>query len=263
MPHLPGKQGMWDDKTRTPWNNIIFPGNYVAHLNAYRNQGVTALPGYNFFRLVGALVLKPENNCVPPLLDPVTGLLPAGTYDLKILSPDLRPDDKPRLDRPFVVPAGAFVYRTAVNSLNMQEIGVPDAVTGEITFPGTPTITVEGVAPAAILEANQDVDEDLTTDPITKGSVADGYFPTEGAWEGGLSIFDGATEITLDTPIQVTTSEDLKPHPYCGGGSGASEAPSDVGQSAILVEVCFFMEDAGPDADDVHLPYPIEAGQGY
>ena len=76
MPHLPGKQGMWDDKTRTPWNNIIFPGNYVAHLNAYRNQGVTALPGYNFFRLVGALVLKPENNCVPPLLDPVTGLLP-------------------------------------------------------------------------------------------------------------------------------------------------------------------------------------------
>ena len=263
MPHLPGKQGMWDDKTRTPWNNIIFPGNYVAHLNAYRNQGVTALPGYNFFRLVGALVVKPEGNSMPPVLDPTTGLLPAGTYDLKILSPDLRPDDKPRLDRPFVVPAGAFVYRSAVNSLNMQEIGVPDAVTGEITFPGTTTITVDGVTPAAVLTANEEIAEDLTATPPIKGSVADGYFPLEGAWEGGLSIFDGPVELTEDTPVQVTTSADLHPHPYCGGGSGASEAPGDAGQSAILVEVCFFMEDAAPDADDVHLPFPIEAGQGY
>ena len=74
----------------------------------------------------------------------------------------------------------------------MQEIGVPDAVTGEITFPGTTTITVEGVAPAAILEANQDVDRRPHHRPDhVKGSVADGYFPTEGAWEGGLSIFDG------------------------------------------------------------------------
>ena len=25
--------------------SIIFPGNYVAHLNAYREQGVEAIPG--------------------------------------------------------------------------------------------------------------------------------------------------------------------------------------------------------------------------
>ena len=25
--------------------SVIFPGNYVAHLNAYRDQGVVALPG--------------------------------------------------------------------------------------------------------------------------------------------------------------------------------------------------------------------------
>ena len=42
---------------RTPWNNNIYPGNYVAHLNAYRDQGVVAIPGAVFFRAVGALVL--------------------------------------------------------------------------------------------------------------------------------------------------------------------------------------------------------------
>ena len=44
-----------------------------------------------------------------------------------------------------------------------------DPAVEAIEYPGTTTITVEGVAPAAILEANSDVDEDLTTDPITKG----------------------------------------------------------------------------------------------
>ena len=35
----------FDEETRRPWNNKIFPGNYVAHLNAYRDQGVVAIPG--------------------------------------------------------------------------------------------------------------------------------------------------------------------------------------------------------------------------
>ena len=43
--------------TRTPWNNVIYPGNYVCHLNSYRNQGISAYPGLEFFSLVGALVL--------------------------------------------------------------------------------------------------------------------------------------------------------------------------------------------------------------
>ena len=35
---------------RRPWSNKIYPGNYVAQLNAYRDQGVVALPGAVFFR---------------------------------------------------------------------------------------------------------------------------------------------------------------------------------------------------------------------
>ena len=101
----------FDEETRRPWNNKIFPGNYVAHLNAYRDQGVVALPGAVFFRGVGALVLNPDTDG-----NLVDGVLPADTYDLKILSPDLRQDDKPRKDRPFIIPEGAVVYRTAVSA---------------------------------------------------------------------------------------------------------------------------------------------------
>ena len=34
----------FDAENRRPWNNKIYPGNYVAQLNAYRDQGVVALP---------------------------------------------------------------------------------------------------------------------------------------------------------------------------------------------------------------------------
>jgi hypothetical protein len=43
---------------------VIFPGNYVAHLNAYRDQGVVALPGVEFYRAVGAVVINPDNDNV-------------------------------------------------------------------------------------------------------------------------------------------------------------------------------------------------------
>ena len=41
--------------------STIFPGNYVAHLNAYREQGVEAIPGVEFYKGVGALVAQPRH----------------------------------------------------------------------------------------------------------------------------------------------------------------------------------------------------------
>ena len=76
--------------------SVIFPGNYVAHLNAYRDQGVFAIPGIEFYQLRGVAYVTADQSG-------------GGTLALEILSPDLRQDDKPRLDRPFVVPAGAKV----------------------------------------------------------------------------------------------------------------------------------------------------------
>ena len=59
----------------------------------------------------------------------------------KILSPDLRQDDKPRKDRPFVIPQGAVVYRTAVNATGVREE----------TVAGAATVTIAGITtPAAV-----------------------------------------------------------------------------------------------------------------
>ena len=218
----------FDAENRTPWNNVIFPGNYVAHLNAYRNQGVVAIPGAVFFRGVGALVLNPDNDGVTD----VNGVLPAGTYDLQVLSPDLRQDDKPRKDRPFVLPEGAVVYRTAVNAPGVREENVGDGVT---------------IAPASIPPWAQAPAEANT----------EGYFEPVGEFSAFVSILDG-TAFGSETPVQVTVAN---------GGVIAHQNPSAgacrKAPSAILVEVCYFMPDAAPDVDDVHIPYGIEAGQGY
>ena len=217
----------FDAEARTPWNNVIFPGNYVAHLNAYRDQGVVALPGAVFFRGIGALVLNPDNDGV---LD-TDGVLAADTYDLQVLSPDLRQDDKPRKDRPFVIPEGAVVYRTAVSAPGVREE----------TVAGTTTIEVEGIAaPAAVPATAED----------------DGYFNPVGEFSLFTSILDG-TGLVADTPVQVTTDAALVASQKPSAGA-CRKAPS-----AILVEVCYFLPDAAPDADDVHIPYGVEAGQGY
>ena len=214
----------FDESTRQPWNNKIFPGNYVAHLNAYRDQGVVALPGAVFFRGVGAIVLNPDTDG-----NLVDGVLPAGTYDLKILSPDLRQDDKPRKDRPFIVPTGAVVYRTAVNAPGVREE----------TVAGAATLTVAGITTPAAAPAT---------------AAADGYFAPVGEFSAFVSILDG-TGLASDTQIQITTSEDLVASQKPSAGA-CRKSPS-----AILVEVCYFLPDAAPDADDVHIPYGVEAGQ--
>ena len=217
----------FDSEQRTPWNNQIFPGNYVAHLNAYRDQGVVALPGAVFFRGVGALVLNPDNDGV---LD-TDGVLAAGTYDLQVLSPDLRQDDKPRKDRPFVIPEGAVVYRTGVNAVGVREE----------TVAGTATVTIDGIAtPAAV--------------PAT--AEADGYFNPVGEFSLFESILDG-TGLAAATPVKVTTSADLIASIKPSAGA-CRKSPS-----AIIVEVCYFLPDAVADADDLHIPYAVEAGQGY
>ena len=54
----------------------------------------------------------------------------------EILSPDLRQDDKPRLDKPLVVPAGAVVYRTAINVTNLKASGTQTVAVDGLTTAG-------------------------------------------------------------------------------------------------------------------------------
>ena len=189
--------------------SVIFPGNYVAHLNAYRDQGVFALPGVEFYQLRGLAYVTADQ----------TG---GGTLTLEIPSPDLRQDDKPRLDKPFLIPAGATVYRTAINVQNLSASG-------------TDTVSVSG----------------LTTTAGTQASLAavDGEFPAEGA----STAFDGFT----------TVSEEASGTTISAAYSGALDIVNPDDQAVVMVEVCFYLDAPGPDADDYNIQYKVEAGQGY
>ena len=214
--------------------SIIFPGNYVAHLNAYREQGVEALPGVEFYKGIGALVLNPDNDSV---LD-ADGVLAAGTYDLKILSPDLRQDDKPRKDKPFVVPANSVVYRTAISAPGVKAAAAGDTIVLE---------SLGGNAPAT---------GTLTASDGTDGTPV-AFFPAEGVSSALNSIVDGtAVSTSVDTAVQVTTDADFTAELNPSAGA-CRNSPS-----AILVEVCYYRAAPAPDAEDAHIPYAIEAGQG-
>ena len=186
--------------------SIIFPGNQVTHLNAYRDQGVQAIPGVNFYRKVGVVMIESSQAAT------------ATPYECKILSPDLRQDDKPRLDKSFTVPAGATIYRTAV--------GVKNLSTGN-----SGTIQVTGISGGVTLTA-----------------AGDGTIATAGA----SSAFDLSSAISAlgsETAVTATVSDELT----------IVDAKD---QACIIVEVCYYVDDSAPDAEDVHIPYKTEAGQG-
>ena len=207
--------------------SVIFPGNYVAHLNAYRDQGVVALPGVEFYRQVGAVVLNPDTRGIV-----ADGELAAGDYAAYILSPDLRQDDKPRKDRPMVIPTGATIYKVAISAPGVREA----------TVAGTATIAIDPPdAPA--------FDTDITAE-------SDGYFPEEGLSSAMLSVVDGTAE-SADVTVAVTTDADLIASLKPSAGA-CRNSPS-----AIIVEVCWYKAAEAPSYDDAHIPYAIEAGQGY
>ena len=191
--------------------SVIFPGNYVAHLNAYRGQGVLSIPGVELYRYVGVAVIDEDTTAGEEL-------------DLMILSPDLRPDDKPRVDKPFVLPEGASVYRTAVGAFG-------------VTGADGDTITVTGVSGGAALAAD-----------------TEGAYPAEGAVTPFVG-FGGLTPLAAETTVTATTSAALTVDTDACAGTGDT-------QSAIIVEVDFFLDAPAPDRDDVHLPFKVVAGQG-
>ena len=188
--------------------SVIFPGNYVAHLNAYRDQGVYALPGVEFYQVRGAAIVTSD-------------LSGGGNLAVEVLSPDMRQDDKPRLDKPLAIPAGAVVYRTAINVENLSAAG-------------TDTVAVDG----------------LTTSGLEASLAASGGEFDE---DGAATSFDGFTTVSTEAGGATVTA----------AYSGSLNIVDKDSTAAVLVEVCYYLDAPGPDADDYSLPYKTEAGQGY
>jgi len=207
---------------------VIFPGNYVAQLNAYRDQGVVALPGVEFYRLVGAVVLNPDTDSVTT----TAGVLNAGDYQPQILSPDLRQDDKPRKDKLMVIPKNAVVYRTAISAPGVKANAASDTIVVKTLGSNAPT-----------------------SGTLTAG--ADKFFPEDGVSSALKNIVDGtAISTSAATNVEITTSAAFIAELKNTAGAGRN-APS-----AIIVEVCFYIPAAAPGYDDVNIPYAVEAGQG-
>ena len=206
--------------------SVIYPGNYVAQLNAYRDQGVVALPGVEFYRQIGAVVINPDNDSVTD----TDGVLKAGDYTPQVLSPDLRQDDKPRKDKDLVIPVNAVVYRTAISAPGVQEATVAGTATITTDVASSPTLTAE----------------------------ADGFYDPAGDSSALVSIVDGtATSTSIETPVLVTTDADLIAALKPSAGA-CRNSPS-----AILVEICYYVPAPAPTYEDVNIPYAVEAGQGY
>ena len=207
---------------------VIFPGNYVTQLNAYRDQGVVALPGVEFYRLVGALVLNPDTDSVTT----TAGVLNAGDYQPQILSPDLRQDDKPRKDKLMTIPANAVVYRTAISAPGVKANAASDTIVVKTLGSNAPT-----------------------SGTLTAGS--DKFFPADGVSSALKNIVDGtAISTSAVTNVEITTSAAFTAELQDSAGAGRN-APS-----AIIVEVCYYVPAPAPGYDDVSIPYAIEAGQG-
>ena len=165
----------------------------------------------------------------------VNGELPALTDEaVYVLSPDLRQDDKPRKDKPLVIPANSVVYRTAIAAPGVREA----------TVAGTTTIVMKPSGTNAPTSA-------------TLTAEADGYYPEEGAVSALEGIVDGtAVSTSADTAVTITTNAPLIASLDPSAGA-CRNSPS-----AILVEVCYYRPAPAPDAEDAHIPYAVEAGQG-
>ena len=199
--------------------SIIYPGNYVAQLNAYRGQGVEAIPGYEFYSLIGVGI--------------VTGPVAKGApISLKILSPDLRQDDKPRLDKPCEVPAGFEIYARSINAYNL-ELKAEAASAAALTAPfggGPKDVVLKNAVPVS--PATKTVE--LVADAGSTRNDLD------------LKTFTAAASATT---IEVTANQDL--------------VIADEGDQAyVMVEVGYWRVSPPPTSDDVHVPFKVEAGQG-
>ena len=208
----------------------IYPGNYVTHLSSYQTQGVAAVPGRVYYQQVGYA-----------LVDSTGGT----SFDVKIGSPDLRGNDKPRADiASLVVPAGAKVYSLSLRVPDMRkDVGSGTASSGLV---GTNTNRIK-VADAL---ANDNV---MTTGTLATNSADVAVAST--------TVAPVATTKSSVTPVVLAAAETLKVFVTTSNGTsaGATLTSTTAGGTPIIVEVCYYLDDEAAGLDDIHLPYVTES----
>ena len=205
--------------------SIIYPGNFVARLNAYNGQGVEALPGVVFYSKIGYAAVTAD----------ITEGSTAAVLLPKVLSPDMRGDDKPRLDKDLTVPEGAVIYRTAVQPVNLRSSS--SAATGTIT------VTKAGAAGTTLAnDLGAAAASDLAGNFAAAGAVSNFLLST------ALSA-QGSPGTTISAKFMDSASNDQ-----------VLEIIDTEQAAGVIVEVCYYLEATAPNVDDINIPFKTIAG---
>lgn len=209
----------------------IFPGNIVRNLSSYEDQPAVSQPGRIYYQKIGYGLITSLGGTVFPITIP---------------SPDLRADDKPRPDIiGLVIPAGARVYKLGLRvpdvrrdrSLGIARSGLAGTNTNRLKLASAVGTAAGGVIDATNLGTN-------SADVV----VANG------------AIAPVASSVGLATPATLSGALTLSLYSTATGGTtaGSSITSSEPGGTPVIVECCWFVEDAVPDLDDINLPFRVE-----
>ena len=155
--------------------STIYPGNYVCTLSGWAGQGVEAIPGGEFYRILGYVKVTAAE----------TGSS-SRSFSLVVPSPDKREDDKVRADKTITVPGGSKVYRTSLRVYNLKA----GANGGKIN--------VDGLT-AAALEANLAAGASADTWAETSEIPYEGHAGNEVSTEGS----DITVTLTADKGVKL------------------------------------------------------------
>lgn len=219
----------------------IYPGNYVNQLSSYQFQPIQALPGRLYYDVVGYARIPDDANQAN------------NTFDVIVPSPDLRPDDKPRLDRgsPLVVPEGAKIYHLGLRVPNMRKQGHTGyscgcdsyivANNGDFLKFGSAVNAGVGVSATSAGTESDDIEAD------------DGTFPCSSTVQGVLD--SAVVENSADLELKLFVTDDT------GNALGSNVYSTFQSGSLVVCQVCYWFDDIAPSLDNTIQPNTIEAGQ--
>jgi len=219
----------------------IYPGNYVNQLSSYQFQPVQAIPGRLYYDIVGYAKI------------PDDAAQANNTFDVIVPSPDLRPDDKPRLDRgsPLVIPTGAKIYHLGLRVPNMRKQGH----TGQSCGCDSYIVATDGnqLKLGSAVNANAGANAtSAATDPDDI-EADDDTFGCSSTVQGVLDSAVVATTADLTMRLYVTTN--------AGNALGSNIYSTFQSGSLVVCQVCYWFDDIAPNLDNTIQPNTIEAGQ--
>jgi len=251
----------------------IYPGNFVTRLNAWaapnddfvangrasgdprdrKQQGLLVFPGWVAVRKVGAALIT-------------TG---AKSWDFTILSPDLRPDDKPRADiTGLFVPSGSAIYRMGfrVTPVNAQPGFSSQGFRGDADtlgsgLAGTATDLLAMSSAAIATKAVGSFSATAARTSSDNASVSDPARVVVGA--GGTIAPASQMVMTTFGAPQVTTADlTLKLYSVAAAGNvaGSDIRSTLTGGVYVVGEVCYLVPETVVDLEELSVPGSRYAG---